>query len=180
MHIKHRWMRALVGLAALPWTLPCLAQDGPQNTPHNAPHSGLQTLPDHELLALHGAGLDDIALSRLNAGPNAGQGAGQDRRRKGDERRAGPPPDAQDSHKDDAKRPETASSGASQSQLLMNTLSRQAVQMETSLALSAALQGSANAVRMAQTGAMLAAITPVTMVTAPLAMPLFGAPMLPR
>ena len=144
MHIKHRWMRALIGLATLPWTLPALAQDGLQN--------GLQTLPDHDLLAVHGAGLDDTALKRL--------GADQDRHRKGDE----------------TKGTEAGSTAAAQGQLLVNTLSRQAIQMESTLALN----GTANAVRMAQTGAMLATITPAVMVAAPLAMPLFGMPMLPR
>lgn len=168
MHLKHRWMRALVGLATLPWTLPCLAAD--------APLSGLQALPDQDLLAMHGAGLDDQALSRLHMALSTG--AGTDQRRKGDEDRR----TAQrgESHrgesqngKDEARRQESASA---QSQLLTDTLSRQAVQMETTLAMS----GAANAVRMAQTGAMLAAVTPVVMVAAPLAMPLFGAPMLPR
>lgn len=144
MHIKHRWMRALIGLATLPWTLPALAQDGLQN--------GLQTLPDQDLLAVHGAGLDDMALKRL--------GADQDRRRKNDE----------------TKGTEAGSTAASQGQLLVNTLSRQAIQMETTLALN----GTASAVRMAQTGAVLATITPAVMVAAPLAMPLFGMPMLPR
>ena len=144
MHIKHRWMRALIGLATLPWTLPALAQDGLQN--------GLQTLPDQDLLAVHGAGLDDMALKRL--------GADQERRRKND----------------DTKGTEAGSTAASQGQLLVSTLSRQAIQMETTLALN----GTANAVRMAQTGAMLATITPAVMVAAPLAMPLFGMPMLPR
>lgn len=143
MHIKHRWMRVLVGLSTLPWTLPALAQDGLPN--------GLQTLPDHDLLAVHGAGLDDTALKRL--------GTDQDRRRKNDE----------------TKGTEAGSTAASQGQLLVNTLSRQAIQMETTLALN----GTANAVRMAQTGAMLATITPAV-VAAPLAMPLFGMPMLPR
>ncbi len=139
-----RMRRTLIALATLPWTLPCLAQ------------GGLQGLPDHELLAVHGAGLDDVALGRIGVPPS---------RERDKERQDGPARDAAQA---------TAQAALSaQSQHLVNTVSRQALQMEATSAWVAAN----SAARTAVTGVSLIALAPSALAT--VSLPLMGLPMLP-
>lgn len=157
MHLTHRWLRHLIVLSALPCALSAHAQD--------AAPGGLQGLPDHELLAVHGAGLDDITLGRIGAARS---------RERTQERAQERASDRQDGPARDTSRDTNAASA--QSQLLVNTVSRQAVQMETTLA----WVGASNAVRAAQTAqagvGMIALASPAL---APIALPLMGLPSLP-
>ncbi len=139
-----RMRRTLIALATLPWTLPCLAE------------GGLQGLPDHELLAVHGAGLDDVALGRMGV-PSS--------RERDKERQDGPARDAT----------QTAAQTAlsARSQQLANAVSRQALQMEVTAAGVAA----SSAVRVAATGVSL--IAPAPPAVASVSLPLMGLPMLP-
>lgn len=136
--------RTLIALAALPWTLPCLAQ------------GGLQGLPDHELLAVHGAGLDDVALGRI------GVPSSRDREK---ERQEGPTRDAAQT---------TAQAAwSAQSQHLVHAVSRQALQMETTSAWVAA----SSVARTAAMGVSLVPLASTSLVS--VSLPLMGFPMLP-
>lgn len=160
MHLKRRWLRAFVhlsALSALPLTLPCLAQSAPEST-QVAVEPGLKSLPDHDLVAVHGAGLDDAALARMRT---AQQEPSEKERKK--------------------TRPhDTAlaaqSTTSAQSQLLADALSRQAVHMESAMALA----GATTAMRAAQIG--VAQVTQVALlvpVTTTVGLPLMGLPALP-
>lgn len=166
MHLKRQWLRAIVhlsALSALPFTLPCLAQDGTQSGTRQGEHTaGLQGLPDHELLAVHGAGLDDTTLGRMRTTQQQQQHTQREKER-------------QDTNTRDTAQAAQAAQTA-QSQLLANTLSRQAVQMESALALA----GASTAVRAAQIGvAQVTQVALVAPVMSTMSLPLMGMPMLP-
>ena len=144
-----RMRRAIIALSALPWTLPCLAQ------------GGLQGLPDHELLAVHGAGLDEATLGRMGAATSR-------------EREQEPQKDHQKERQDgpsrDAAQATAQNAWSAQSQHLVNTVSRQALQMETTMA----WVGASSAARTATTGVSLIALAPTALAT--VSLPLMGLP----
>ena len=140
-----RMRRAIIALSALPWTLPCLAQ------------GGLQGLPDHELLAVHGAGLDEATLGRM--------GAATSREREQEHQK-----ERQDGPSRDAAQATAQNAWSAQSQHLVNTVSRQALQMETTMA----WVGASSAARTATTGVSLIALAPTALAT--VSLPLMGLP----
>lgn len=144
-----RMRRAIIALSALPWTLPCLAQ------------GGLQGLPDHELLAVHGAGLDEATLGRMGAATS---------REREQEHQKDHQKERQDGPSRDAAQATAQNAWSAQSQHLVNTVSRQALQMETTMA----WVGASSAARTATTGVSLIALAPTALAT--VSLPLMGLP----
>ncbi len=155
-----RMRRAIIALSALPWTLPCLAQ------------GGLQGLPDHELLAVHGAGLDEATLGLMGAATSREREQERQKDHQKDHQKDRQK-DRQDGPSRDAAQATAQNAWSAQSQHLVNTVSRQALQMETTMA----WVGASSAARTATTGVSLIALAPTALAT--VSLPLMGLPTLP-